>query len=147
MRWRATVVVRLTFTEPRPAKVLEHELRQSLAVRTQGAKIRHVDPPSTSQFAYLRVDGRTRTLQGASRVVASLGRGLKADVGATTADIVHWDASRRGPLPFRRRTAARSVSGGDPGTGDPGTAGVREPRRPYPPGFPPMQASLDPPVR
>lgn len=140
-------MVRLTFAEPRPANAVEHELRQALAVRVHGAKIRHVDPPGTSQFAYLRVDGRTRTLKGAGSVVAGLGRGLKADVGATTADIVHWHARRRGPLPIRHRTAARFVSGGDPGTGGPGTAGVREPRRPYPPGYPPMQASLDPPVR
>ena len=139
-------MVRLTFPEPRPASVLEHELRQSLAVRARGAKIRHVDPPGTPQFAYLRVDGRTRTLQGAGRAVAGLVRGLKADVGAMTGDIVHWDARRRGPLRLRHRPAERSVSGGDPGTGGPGTAGVREPRRPYPPGFPPMQASLDPPV-
>ena len=147
MRWRATVVVKLELPEPCTPERLEHELRQSLAVRARGAKIRHVDPPGTPQFAYLRIDGRTRTLQGAGSSVAGLVRGLKADLGATTGEIVYWDARRRGPLRLRHRTAERSVSGGDPGTGGPGTAGVREPRRPYPPGFPPMQAALDPPGR
>jgi hypothetical protein len=147
MRWRAIVVVRFTFSEPRPAEVLEHELRQSLAVRTRGAKIRHVVPAGTPQFAYLRVEGRTSTLPGAGSLVAGLARGLKVDVGAATADIVYWGVRRRGLLRLRHRAAQGSVSGGDPGTGGPGTAGVREPRRPFPPGFPPMQAALDPPMR
>jgi hypothetical protein len=146
MRWRATVVLRFTFAEPRPASALEHELRQSLAVRTRGAKIQHVDPPGTPQFAYLRFDGSTSTLPGAGSLVAGVARGLKTDVGATTGDIVFWSVRRRGLLRRRHRPAERSVSGGDPGSGGPGTAGVREPRRPCPPGFPPMEAALDPPV-
>ena len=141
------VVVRLTFAGPRPTDVLTHELRQSLAVRSSGAKIRHVDPPGNPQFAYLRVDGRTSTLQGAGTVIAGLARGLNADVAATTGDIVYWAAHRRGPLRLRQRPAERSARGGNPGTGGPGTAGVREPRRPYPPGFPPMEATLDPPLQ
>jgi len=146
MRWRAVVVVRFTFAEPRPAGVLEHELRQALAVRARGAKIRHVDPPGTPQYVYLRIDGRTRTMPRTGSLLPRLARGLKADIGATTGDIAYWGVRRRGPLRLLHRPAERSVSGGGSGEG-PGTAGVREPRRPFPPGFPPMQAALDPPVR
>ena len=145
MRWRATVVVRLTFAEPRDGELLEHQVKQSLAVRARTAKLRHIDSAPSPRFAYLRVDGRTRTMQGAGPEVMSLARGLGVDVAAR-AEVLHWDARRRGPLRLRHRPAERSVSGGGSGEG-PGTAGVREPRRPYPPGFPPMQASLDPPVR
>src|SRR5687767_5361224 len=98
MRWRAVVVVRFTFAEPRPAGFLEHELRQALAVRARGAKIRHVDPPGTPQFVYLRIDGRTRTMPRTGSLMPRLARGLKADVGATTGDIAYWGVRRRGPL-------------------------------------------------
>ena len=146
MRWRAVVVVRFTFSEPRPASVLEHELRQALAVRARGAKIRHVDPPGIPQCVYLRIDGRTNTMPRTGSLLPGLARGLKADVGAKTGEIAYWDVRRRGPLRLLHRPVERSLSGGGSGEG-PGTAGVREPRRPYPPGFPPMQAALDPPVR
>ena len=47
---------------------------------------------------------------------------------------------------FVRRPITRATGPGGP-SGGPGTAGVREPRRPCPPGFPSMQAALDPPMR
>jgi hypothetical protein len=142
MRWRAVVVLRLAVDAPRDGELLEHQLRQSLAVRSQTAKIRHMDPAGTPRFAYLRIDGRTRTLQGAGAEVAGLARGLGVDLGART-DVVYWDAHPRGPRHLVRRAASRTAGGGGP-SGGPGTAGVREPRRPYPPGFPPMQAAVEP---
>ena len=146
MRWRATALVQVTLTEPRDGEPLEHQLRQSLAVRSHKARLDHVTPGGSLRLAVLCVDGRTRTLQGAGPEVACLARGLSVDIGATT-EVLFWGARPRGPARLVRRPIRRSTEGiGGPGDG-PGTAGVREPRRPYPPGFPPMQASLDPPVR
>ena len=146
MRWRATVLVFLTLTEPRDGKLLERQVWQSLAVRSRTASLRDFETLGSLWFAFVRVDGRTRTLQGAVPEVMGLARGMGGDVGAKT-EVVFGGARPRGLARFVRRPITRStVGGGDPGTGGPGTAGVREPRRPYPPGFPPTQASLDPPV-
>jgi len=139
-------VVRLTYAEPRDGERLEHLVEESLAVRAPTAKLYDIDSAPSPRLAYLRIDGRTRNAHGAGHEVMSLARGLGVDVGVR-AEVIYWDARRRGPLRLRRRLLMQSFSGGDPGTGGPGTAGVREPRRPYPPGFPPMQAALDPPVR
>jgi hypothetical protein len=135
-------MVRLTFAEPRDVELLEHEVKQSLAVRAHTAELRHIDPAGNPRFVYLRVDGRTRTMQGAGPEVVGLARGLGADVGAT-AEVVHWGARPRGPARFVRRAISRSTGDSGP-SGGPGTAGVREPRRPHPPGFPPMEAAVEP---
>jgi hypothetical protein len=139
-------MVQVSLTEPRDGELLEHEMRQSLAVRSHKAELDHVTPGGRSlRLAVLYVDGRTRTLQGAGPELAGLARGLGADIGAPT-EVLFWGARPCGPARLLRRPITRSTGGGgSPGDG-PGTAGVREPRRPYPPGFPPMQASQDPPV-
>ena len=69
---------------------------------------------------------------------------IRSDLGASNADLMMWSARPRGARwLLHKPVVGYPMSGGGPGDG-PGTAGVREPRRPYPPGFPPMQASLDP---
>ena len=146
MRWRATALVQVTLTEPRDGELLEHQMRQSIAVRSHKAKLDYVTPGGESlRLAVLCVDGRTRTLQGAGQELAGLARGLGVDIGATT-EVLLWAARPRGPARLVRRPIRRSTEGIGGPSGGPGTAGVREPRRPHPPGFPPMQASLDRPV-
>ena len=102
----------------------------------------HVDRPGSPQFVYLRVDSRSRYLDDARLQVAQLVRGVTGDVGATSGELVHWGARGRGPRGMVHKVSGGPVTGGGPGGGS-GTAGVREPRRPHPPGFPPMQAARD----
>ena len=146
MRWKAFVVVKLSFSDRRDAELLRHHLRRSLDVRATSAKILKVDPAGTPQFVYLRVYGRTVGVQDAGPALAKLVRGLRVDLGASAADIIHWDARRRGFRGMRDQTGGGPMRSGG-GNGGAGTAGVREPRRPYPPGFPPMEATLDPPLQ
>jgi hypothetical protein len=139
------VVVRLNFAQPRDSELLERQVRRSLSMRAKGARVGRIDPAGHPQFCYLRVDGRTSTMAGAGVELAALVRGLGRDVGAAKADLVMWNARRRGLRHLRHSVSAGSGGGGgNPGNGGSGTAGVREPRRPRPPGFPPMQAALDP---
>jgi hypothetical protein len=142
MRWRAVVVVRFSFREPKTAACLEHELTQSLTRQAVKANVLNVDPPGNPQFVFLRVSGCSARLCHAGAELALLVARVGRDLDATTAEVVMWSAHRRGPRGLVAKASGGRVTG-RAGNGGPGTAGVREPRRPFPGGPPPMRAALD----
>lgn len=143
MRWRAFVVVKLSFSEPRTGDSIKLGLRAALCPRFRRVRLR-VDPTGSPQFAHLILHGTSSSgFEAGSEIRAALADAA-ALMGATTAEVRLCQVLRRS-RPWRRRrvVAATGGPGGPGGGGSTGLAGVREPRRPGPGNLPPMQAERD----